>query len=292
MANETEAANFITIGNALASLVTPAFVNASQAYDLVAKQPLPADSKVVTFIKKGYLVAEDVAESTNYSYSASSEYTETQIQLTAVKQVQGSKLTVEAKRFGGSRATEQNLVAEHSSSHARAFDAKLKALFPSLSTSVVSTSILTVQDFLDARYAVVSGLKDVFSGKLVGWFDFKGVKEIQGELLDTPASAFSNANLLDLIPRPADKKVKGYAGSLLGIEVYQTDGLATTGGDDQGAVYDPDYCFGAAIDVVGPQFSFTGPQAGNGISHEQLSWWFLKVGEINDAAGVLMRSDT
>lgn len=291
MAYETERGNLITLANSISGYLGPAFVQASQGLALVFKELL-GDSMQVTFPKLGYLVAEDVAESTNYTYSASSELTETSVALTAVKQVQGSKLTVEAKRFGGPRANVPFLVEQHKTAHARLFDTKLKTLFSSIATATTAGTILTIDNFIDARYAVVSAMKEAFSGKLVSMIDYKGATEIEKEITHTTASMFANMEELGVLGQP--KAPTGFVGNLAGVDIYQTDGLplANSNTDDVGCVWDPMHCFAALIDPQGFNVVLNGPRADNGISDEQLSWIFTKVGEVNDLAGCRLLSDT
>lgn len=293
MAYETEQANIITIGNAIASMVTPAFVNGSQGYALVRKEPLPADSKVVTFPKLGYLTAETVAESTDYTYSANSELTDSSIQVTAKKSVVGAKTTVEAMRFAAWRANDSTMMTELGNAHARLFDADLKALFSSIATGVTATSTFNKNLVIDGRYNIVASLKQAFSGTLVAMVDFKAISEIHKELTDTAASAFVNSADLGILGMP--NSTNGYAGKLLGVDFYQTDGLPLANGntDDVGCMWDPNLCFGAAVDTQdGISNSMKDPSAINGISKEFLTWFFFKVAEINDVAGCRLISDT
>lgn len=291
MAYETELANFITIGNAVSAYLGPAFVAKAQGMPFVFKEVFPDNTNVIKFRKAGYLVAETVAESTDYTYSANSKLTDSMVSCTAEKHVAGHKMTVEAQRFGGSSASLQRAANEMAAAHARLFDTKLKALFSSISGGVTATSTLVKDNLIDARYTVVSTMKDGFSGKLVGFFDYKGVSELQKELTNITATAFSNMNMLGVLgmPRQAD----GYAGNVLGIDIYQTDGLPTSSSDDVACVWDPMHCFGAGVDGQnGFYTSVKEPAAINGISTELLSWTFYKIVEVNDGAGVRVLSDT
>lgn len=290
MAYETEYGNLITVGNAISTDMTPAFVNGSQGLALVHTQVFAENSNVIKFTKAGYLVGETVAESTDYSYSASSELTDTSVTCTAAKKVVGAKVTVEAARFAAASTNPGRMTFELGSAMARLFDYDLKALFTSLATTVTATSTLTKDNIADARYSVVSGIKGAFSGKLVGMFDYKGVNEIIKELSSISATAFGNMELLGVLGMP--KPASGYAGNVLGVDIYQTDGLGTTGGDDIAAVWDPAHCFAAGVDGAGFYNSLKSPSAINGLSTEFLTWAFWKVVERNDLAGVRVLSDS
>jgi hypothetical protein len=291
MAYETELGNLIIKANAVSALIGEAFVNGSQGLSLVTTEVFPDDTNVIKCPISGYLVAETLAESTDYSYSANSELTDTSVTCTAKKAVIGSKITVEAARFGGGMAKLERFSAEFGRALARLFDADLKALFPSISTTVTASSTLVINNLIDARYNIVSAEKGAFSGKLVGMFDFKGIMELQKEIVATTASAFGNMELLGILgmPQPAS----GFAGSVMGIDLYQTDGLATSGGDDQACVWDPMQCFHAGVDGRnGVNNTLKDPAAINGLSTEILNWTFFKVIERRDLSGCMVKSDT
>lgn len=291
MAFETELGNLITIGNAVSSAMGAAFVNKAQGLSLVYTEPFAANTNVLKFQVAGSLTAETVAESTDYTYSANSELTDSSVSCTAKKSVLGTKITVEAARFGGGSARLDRIAAEHGAAHARLFDADLKALFSSISTGVTATTILTKDNLIDARYNVVSGIKGAFSGRLVAMLDYKGVAEIQKELTNISASAFGNMENLGILGLPST--ADGYAGNLVGIDIYQTDGLPTSGGDDVGCVWDPLNTFAAGVDGIdGINNTLKDPAAINGLSQEILTWTFFKVVEWRDAGGCRVLSDT
>lgn len=291
MSYESELGNLITIGNAVSSLLGESFVNGAQGLSLIQTEPFPDNTNVVKIPIDGILTAETVAESTDYTYSASSELTETSITCTAKKTVLGTKITVEAARFGANRARLDRIAAKHGQAHARLFDADLKALFSSIATGVTASTVLIKDNLIDARYNIVSAMKAAFSGKLVGMFDFKGVSEIQKELTSISASAFGNMELLGVLgmPNPGN----GYAGNVVGIDIYQTDGLPTSSSDDVACVWDPSACFYAGVDGgEGLNNTLKDPSAINGLSTEVLTWTFFKIVEWRDTAGCRVLSDT
>lgn len=291
MSYETELANLITIGNAVAAVTGEAFVNKAQGLPLVVTEVFPDNTNVIKFPIDGSYVAETVAESTDYSYSANSEWTETSVSCTAKKTVLGTKVTVEAARFGAGRANLNKAAVKHGEAHARLFDADLKALFSSIATGVTATSTLTKDNILEARYNIVAAMKGAFSGKLVAMLDYKGVNEIQKELTSITATAFGNLEMLGILGMPV--KGNGYAGHVLGVDVYQTDGLPTSGGDDVGCVWDPTACFAAGVDGRdGLNNTLKDPAAINGLSTEILTWTFFKIVEWRDTAGCRLLSDT
>lgn len=291
MAFETELGNVITIGNAVSAAMGPAFVNKSQGLSLVYKEVFPDNTNVVKFQISGNLVAETVAESTDYTYSANSELTDSSITCTAKKVVCGSKTTVEAVRFGNGSARLERLAKEAGEAHARLFDADLKALFSGIATIVTASTVLTKDNLIDARYNIVNSMKGGFSGMLVSMFDYKGVSEIQKEITSTTAAAFGNMDLLGVLGMPQPSN--GYCGNLLGIDIYQTDGLPSGGGDDTACVWDPMNCFAAGVDGTNGFYnSLKDPAAINGLSNEFLTWSFFKIVEWRDTAGCAVKSDT
>lgn len=291
MANETELGNFIIVGNALSAVMGKAFVNGAQGLPLVHAEPFPDNTNVIKATIAGTLTAETVAESTDYTYSSSSELTDTSVSCTAKKTVLGTKITVEAARFAGAASRLDRIANEHGNAHARLFDADLKALFSSIATGVTATTVLTKDNIIDARYNVVAAMKGAFSGRLVGMFDYKGVSEIQKELSSISATAFGNMEMLGVLgmPNPAN----GYAGNVIGVDIYQTDGLPTSGGDDVACVWDPSACWFAGVDGrEGLNNSLKDPAAINGLSTEILTWTFFKIVEWRDTAGCRVLSDT
>jgi hypothetical protein len=291
VAYESELGNFIIEANAVSALMGPAFVNASQFLPLVRTETFPDTSNVIKVPISGYLVAETVAESTDYSYSASSELTDTSVTVTAKKAVQGSKFTVEADRFGKPHANLGRIGDEMSAAHGRLFDYDFKALINSISTVVTATTVLTKDNLLDASYNVFAATKGAHSGKLVGAFDFKGVNEIRKELTSITATAFGNKEMLGILGNPGGGI--NYAGNCVGIDIYQTDGLSTTGSDDQACVWDPALAFYAGVDgVAGFRSSVKEPSAINGLSWELLTWTFFKVAIWRNTAACQVRSDT
>lgn len=291
MANEVLITDLITVGNAVSAVTGKAFVNGAAGLPLVHAEVFPNDTNLIKFAVEGSLTAETVGEATDYSYSASSDYNETSISCTAKKSVLGTKITVEAARFGAGRARLERIAELHGAAHARLFDSDLKALFSGIATGVTAATTLIKDNLIDARYNVVASMKGAFSGKLVGMFDYKGVSEIQKELTSITASAFGNMEMLGILgmPNPGN----GYAGSIVGIDIYQTDGLPTSGGDDVACVWDPTSCFAAGVDGRdGLNNTLKDPAAINGLSTEILTWTWFKIVEWRDTAGCRVLSDT
>lgn len=289
MANETELSNFVTVGNAISALVSPAFVKASIGLNLVHAEDFPSDTNTIKFRKSGSLVAETLAESTAYTKSSNSELTDSSVSCTAEKGVIATEITVEALRFGTAAANFERLANEHGLALARLFDSSLLTLFSSVSGAVTATTTLTKDNLLDAAYTVRSAMKGAHGGgRLAGVFDYKGVNEIRKELTSISASAFSNLSMLSLVSTP---QANGLAGEFAGIEIYETDGLPTDSGDDVACVFHPMFAFAAGL---GGEFQtmVNFKDASGGYLYEVSSYFFYKVIEWNDTAACRVKSDT
>lgn len=287
MAFETEYANFVNRTDEISAGMSPAFVNASIGANLVYAENFPAAGpKVLKFRKSGSLVAETLAESTAYTFSANSEMTDSSISCTAVKGVVVTKLTLEAFQLAGPDASVQRIADEQGRSLARLFDATLLALFDGLSQAVTASTTLTASDLLDAQYTVFSGKTP--PGRLVAVLDYKGVNELGKQAINTSAAAFTQPGFLNLIGTP---QANNFKGELAGIDIYQTSGLSTTGSDDQGAVFHPLYAFCAGLG--GAFETYMSPiKISEGFYWEIGSVLWFDIKEWNDLAGTELRSDT
>lgn len=286
---ETELGNFVIPTDAISAGIAPNFVAASVGLGLVYSEPLPENTNVLKFRKAGKVTAAALAESTAQTYSADHELTDSSVSATATKKAIGTKHSVESLRFGTVEALPARAESEHGMALARLFDSELKTLFSSLSQTVTATSVLTKDDLLDARYQVVAGAKGASTGRLVSMVDYKGANELTKELTDTAGAAFVSQVNLGSIGVP---QANGYAGQLMGVEIYQTDGLPTDSGDDVGAVWDAGLCFAAAIDGGGFETTVDIATASNGFLVELSSYGFWHIVEWNDAAGCALKSNT
>jgi len=291
MAFESELGNFITIGNAVSAEASAALVNAAQGLALVHAEAFPDNTNVIKFRKSGSLVAEAIAESAAYTYSANSELTDASISCTGTKKMVSSRVSVEALRFGSPGSDLQRIGQEQGNALARLFDADLKALFASVSGGVTAASTLVKDNLLDAQYTVFAGIKGAFSGRLVGMVDYKGAGEIRKELTSITATAFGNLAMLGVIGVP--KGPAGFIGEFAGIELYQTDGLPSSGGDDVALVWDPRIAFCAGINgIQGLATTVLEPSVLTNMCWEFTTHTFWNVAEWNDAAGCKVLSDT
>ena len=287
MANETELTNFVTIGNMVSALASPALVNASICMNLAHIEQFPDNTASIKFRKNGSLVAETVAESAAYTFSASSELTDTSITCTAVKWAVVSKLTAEALRFGTGAASLPRMAQEQGEALARLYDATMVALFTGFSVGVTAATILTKDNVLDAQYNVYDGKTP--PGRLVAVLDYKGANELRKEITSITASAWSNPAMLGIVNN--NPKQNNLIGELAGIDIYQTSGLPTSGGDDVAAVFHPQWAFCSGISGA-IQTDVSPFKASDGFWYEISSYMFADVKEWNDRAGCKLLSDT
>lgn len=290
MANEIELANVGHQTDVLAAIASEAFVTTDTTFPWINTQVFSDLTNVLLFPKLGKVEAGAQSESTAYSFGSDDEITDSVVTVTGAKKSQAQKISVETMRFGGRLATMERFVRAGAQAMARLAAADLKALFPSISGTITATTVLTKDNLLDARYTVASGVKNAsLSPKLVGWFDFKGMNEIAKELTSTSATAFTQQVDLGLIGLANGGRPKG---ELFDILLFETDGLATTGGDDQACIWDPALTFCAGVDgKTGFEFRIKEPSSQEPW-FELFMWAFWHIAEYNDAAGCMVRSDT
>lgn len=293
MAYETEISNSAKVTNVLSDGISAALVQSVVVVPLIYAEDLPSGTAVKLFRKDGYLTAETISESAEYTHSASSELTQSTVTATAAKSGVVSKLTVEAQQFGNIDLAK--IAREQGGAIARLLDDDVIALFDNHDNTVTATSILTADDVLQAAYTVRAALAGGIGERLVGVFDYKGIFELQKELMKSAGAALSNPQLITLLtgmPKP-----NGFAGNLPGVDLYQTNGLPSANSDDYACVFNPATCYaGIYSPSVNTRVTFVGATdgatSGAGFYDEVASWVFSNVVEWNDNAGCTVRSDT
>ena len=291
MANETELANLIHQTDIVSAVASEALIQNENIFPLIHTQPLPANTNVIKFRKRGSLTAAAGTESTGVTYGAGNEITETAITATATRKDGAAKLTVEAARFnerGSMISAVESVVQEASGALVRLAAADLKTLFSSVSGGVTATSVLTKDDILDARYTVRNGIKSAGSNMLVGMFDYKGVNELDKELTDLGAAAFQSQVDLGMLGIASAGTPRG---SLFDVAIYETSGLPTSGSDDVACVWDPMIAFAAGIDTSG-MYTYVQDPLPLSPWFEIYVYSFWSIVEWNDAAAVKVLSDT
>lgn len=288
----TDIGDLVTIGNAISAAIAPAFKQASFGLNLVHAQTCPLDTNVIKFRKSGSLVAEAVAEGQVYAPSdANSDINDTSVTATAVKVMVASPISAEALRFTGGQANFARFSSEQGRALGRYFDNDLCSLFDGVANVATATSTLDTDTILTGQYNVNAALCP--PGRQVCVLDHKGLLEIKKQLSNTGAAIYSSQYNHPLFGTP---EANGYQGSLLNIDFYSSPYLTTTGGDDQGCIFNPEYAFAAALGgSIETQIVFTGVGVASqvpGVSYQVISWMFYDLVEWNDTAACEIRSDT
>lgn len=282
MANETEYSNWAHQTDVLSVGISAALVNQVVAVPLIYSEDIAA---VKLFQKDGSLTAEDVAESATYTFSSSSEFTQSNVSATAAKTVIVSKLTVEAEEFrpGG----QEKLMMEQGKAIARKLDANIKALATGFSTSVDSGATATPSKLLEALYTVQASANNdsetaiLLAGRKCA-FNLRDAVQTAG------ASVWSQPNMTTLMAGITD--LKGFAGELPGVRIYQMGGVATSGGNDVNLLYFPSSAIaGMYSNTVKVRTVWVGS---GGFWDEISSYTFSKVVEWNDLCGIMFLQDT
>lgn len=285
-------ADTVQIGNAISAAISPAFKEASIGMGLVYAETCSPASQVIKFRKSGSLVAEAVTEGAAYTASdASSDINDTSVTITAAKIAVASPISVEAMRFGGGAANVARVASEQGRALARKFDDDLLALFDSITNVATATSTLDTDTLLTGQFNVMDSL--VPPGPLTAVVDNKGAAELRKLVANAGAAIYSSQYNSPLFGTPSQNN---FIGNLLGIDIYQTTGLSTTGGDDQGCIFNPNYAFCSAMGgEVSSVVQFSGMGVAlliPGFSDIVLSWLFYGVGVWNNSAACELRSDT
>lgn len=285
MAFETELANIAHQTDVISDAISAALVQAIVALPFVAAEDLPTDTNVKLFRKDGSLVAEIKAESGSYVFSANSEFIQTTVTSTALKQVCVSKLTVEAEQF--SSITQAKIMEEQGKAIGRLLDDDVLALFAGFSVAQTAASTATVEDLVQAAYLVRSGTAGVGQLPLIGILEYKQIVDMQAQIIATDATPFSLESQITLIQGVAEPS--GRRGHLAGVELYETNGVPTNAGDHQGLVFDPAL---AMAGMVSPSVNVrTDWRGSDGFWNEISSWVFSDFVEWNDEAGIRFESD-
>lgn len=284
-------ADAVTIGNGISSLISPAFKEASIGMGLVYAATLPNDTNAIKFRKSGSLVAEVVAEGAVYTPSdANSDINDTSVTATAAKVVVSSPLSAEVIRFGAGAADFTRVGDEQGRAIARKFDDDLLALIDSITATATASTTMTTDALLEALYNVDNGNTPV--GPRVAILSYKQVYELRKLVANSGAAIWASQYNSPLFGTP---QANNFVGNFLGIDIYQTTGLSTTGGDSQGVLFDPRYAFAAAMGgAIDSTVFWSGMGVASqvaGLSWVVQSWMFYNVVLYNDAAASEVRSD-
>lgn len=286
MAFETERANIIMPTDVVSGDIAQALVKNVVFTPLIRGEGVPADTPVKKFVKDDELVGSELAESTALTFSADHEVVQTAVSSTATKFVSGIKVTVETQRFTRMTTAERN--AKLGRAIARDLEDEALALTSGFSNQQIATAGATKNDLLTAASTVRANTLNVTGNMLVGVISEQQKLDLQIELTDTAATAFSNPFLLSLLS--GSNPTNGLVGEFAGVVLYRQFGLPTTGGDDIGLVYDPELALRQQSEsTVNVWESNKGSE---GFYTEAVAWTFYDVVELYDEAGVGFRSNS
>lgn len=285
MALETEYSNYITVAAYLDSAIAPVFRSAAIMPNLVHLVNFQAKSDSVKLRKAGSVSATAATESTVH---ATSEYTETSpATLTAAEIKVYMEISDKALKFGG--ADLQALARECGVACAQKFDTDALALLDSLNggTQVGSSGVdCTPGVLLQASYTVRAAN---VPGPLVYVLHPVQIYDVQDDLINTTASAWSNETMLTLLNGQPPLS-NGFAGSFMNIPVYQSTltESVNAGADWAGGCFSPQYALAAGF--AGGVETKLGYNVAKGVTEIGVSMWY-DVKEYNDSAGVSIETD-
>lgn len=288
MAFETELSNIAKQTDVISDAISAYLLQRAVVVPLIYSENLPVGTNVKKFRKAGNLVAEALAESTAYTFSANSEITQSTITCTAAKQVVVTKLTVEANQF--TSMSPEQIANEQGAALARLLDDNVLTLFSGFTgnTAPDTGTALTVEGLMEGAYRVSSAGAPRIGANLYAVVEHKGAFEIKKQLIQSGAAIFAQASQSSLV---AGREVaSGYQGSIPGVDVFSTDGIPTNSSNDENLVFNPDIAFCSIYGSV-----VTMPPVWKG---SEGYWWeisslvFSDVKEWNDGAGCRVLADT
>lgn len=287
VSNITEFSNTISYPKVLSDLMAPAFVKATCMMNLMHVEDLPIMSMVKQFRKNGSLTAATLAESTALAVNSNGELTRTAVDATAAKCAVSSGLSVEALRFSDLDVT--TIADAQANAIARFVDNDALSLAGGFSTSVTAAAGLTVNDVLLAQYSIYAAEcpnKEVPLAVVIGHRAHLNIKQ---QLTESGASAWTSQQLISILQ--TTPQANCFVGALgPSLNFYATSGFGTSSGDNQQMVIHPQWAIAGMFDSA-PRL-IANMKGSEGLYQEAVSYFFYDVLEWNDAAGVLLNSDS
>lgn len=290
MANETVFSGLAHPTDVFSAAISAALVKNVIAVPLIYSEDLPMGTQSKYVRKDGSLTASTGGVSEAASYSTLSQYTTTGVAITIIKDVVSTFVSAEAVQFGG--VSEALLAQKIGEALARELDNEILTKATGFSNAVTATTVLTIDDLMDAAYTVRKNVKGAASGALVALLDHKGAHEISKEIVKSSASVFTIQTNIELLGN-LNITANGYVGALAGVNVFQTSGFSTGSGDNKQMVIDPAIalagCYGSSVVMMPPIPTGQGnPSFGWEVSG--LAWH--GVSEWNDSGGCGLFSDS
>jgi len=291
MANETVFTGLAHPTDVYGAGISAALIKAVVLPPLIYSESLPVGTNLKNVKKLGNLTSSSGGVAEGANYTTLSQWTTTGVLVTTIKDVVSTFTTVESMQF--SPTDEALMVQEIGLALAREMDAEILAMFAGFANLVTATSVLTIADVMDAAYTVRAAIKGAGGvRRLRAFLNHKGAHEIAKEIVASSASVFtipSNNALFGEDPLVPN----GYKGQVAGIEIYESSGHATTGGNNIQAVVDPGIAlaavYGAGAEMLPPIWRGQGTVS-FGVELSGLMWH--GVSEWNDTAGCELQSDS
>lgn len=285
----TELGNTIQ-GVVTADMISPAFVKGAVGLNSIARENLPGrgQGNVKKIVKEGSIsVTNPQAESEPLAIASGSEYTESQISLTAAKACVVQGISLEQTRFGTFDEDKAKRLATEAIGRAVSND--IIGMASGFSNGVTATNFLTIADMYTALFTIHNSNcpnQEVLPHAILSP---RSVSKIKTEMSTTGATPWVNESMLDILVNLPS--TGGYMGHIPGLcEVYQTTGHSTTGGDDQMPFMHPMWALAGMFDSL-PEF-WVQKRGAEGFYTEVAGAYFYDVAEVNDAAGVNLRGDS
>lgn len=291
MANETVLTSLAHPTDVYSAAISAALVRASVALPLIHAEDLPNNTTIKYVSKAGSVASSTGGVSEGANYTTKSQYSRTGISITAIKDVVSTFITVESLEFG--TFNEALMTQEIGAALARELNDEILGKASGFSNSVVASSTLTIDDLMDAAYNVRAGCKGAAAGvTLRALLGHKGAHALRKEVIKSSASVFTIPAQISILGSQT-LEPNGFVGMAAGIEIYETSGFGTTGGDDRQMVFNP---MNALAGMYGTLPQMLPPiwvgQGNPSFGVEVSGYVWHGCAEWNDAGGCELRSDT
>lgn len=292
MANETTMANTVQRSEAIEAEILEAFIGATVMGNLVYWTNLEPNTKTKKLPKGGSVSAAVVAEG---SSATPQTVADTSASLTIQKAVVVTKPTREAEKFTIAANKERHLNLARRACVTK-FESDALALASGFSQSVDAGASATLAKLHEAAYTVGLANADEITNVVDAILSKKQVWQIEGDIRTSGSAIYGNPGF-SFSAATIDRPQRGLKGNILGINVFETSNVATSGGNFLGIVQ----ARGLAIAALAPLGAGSAPEFETSIAMElgflesvsfikTLMWY--QVGEYNDACGVQFVSDT
>ena len=249
VANVGTVANGYTVNRVLSALAAPEFAKSAVFTPLIYSEDLPsgAGTKVKSFKRQGGTTLIEatatLAEATAQAIGAPRE--DTSVDATAAKCVRVDALSIEQQRFG--TTSKESIVGSQARAIARAVDNQGLALFSSITNIVTATAGLTLDDLDEAQLKIVQGECPDINKPLNFVGSARAMRNLKKDVRDAGGAAMGNERFLSIFDGPP--QANGFYGTVPGINLYHTSGLAESSSNYVQALFHPDWAFAGMFDT-------------------------------------------